>query len=74
MTADHDDRVVPGHSFKFTAELQAALPPGCQSPVLLRVEAQTGHGLGKPTSKAIAERTDVLAFLDAVLGMPALSP
>ena len=67
MTADHDDRVVPAHSFKFAAALQAARPAGCPSPVLLRVETAAGHGHGKPTSKAIAERADVLAFLDEVL-------
>ena len=66
MTADHDDRVVPAHSFKFAATLQAALPEGC-GPVLLRVEGSAGHGHGKPTSKAIEERADVLAFLDEVL-------
>jgi len=72
-TGDHDDRVVPGHSFKFAAALQAALPPGCGSRALIRVETGTGHGLGKPTSKAIAERTDVLAFLDAALTLAASS-
>ncbi|HTV10511.1 MAG TPA: prolyl oligopeptidase family serine peptidase [Acidimicrobiales bacterium] len=66
-TGDHDDRVIPGHSYKFAAALQEAAPQGCASPVLIRVEAQTGHGAGKPTSKSIAERADVLAFLDAVL-------
>jgi prolyl oligopeptidase len=60
-TGDHDDRVVPGHSFKFAAALQAA--QGGDRPVLLRVEIDTGHGAGKPTTKAIAERADVLAFL-----------
>lgn len=68
MTADHDDRVVPAHSFKFAAALQAARPAGCASPVLLRVDQQAGHGHGKPTSKAIGERTDVLAFVEAALG------
>ncbi len=66
LTGDHDDRVVPGHSFKFAAALQAA--QGGAAPVLIRVEAGTGHGAGKPTGKAIAAGTDVLAFLDAVLG------
>ena len=65
LTGDHDDRVVPGHSFKFTAALQAA--QGGAAPVLVRVETETGHGVGKPTSKAIAERADVLAFLDQAL-------
>lgn len=66
MTADHDDRVVPAHSYKFAATMQAAVAEGC-GPVLLRVESSVGHGHGKPTSKAISERTDVLTFLDEVL-------
>ena len=67
LTGDHDDRVVPGHSFKFAAALQAA--QGGARPVLIRVETAAGHGLGKPTSKRIAESTDVLAFLEQVLGL-----
>jgi prolyl oligopeptidase len=69
MTGDHDDRVVPGHSLKFAAAMQAAVAgvPGA-GPILLRVETSAGHGFGKPTSKQIAERTDVLAFLEAALG------
>lgn len=66
MTADHDDRVVPAHSFKFAAALQAGLAQGC-GPVLVRVSSSLGHGHGKPTSKAIAERADVLSFLEEVL-------
>ena len=58
-TADHDDRVVPSHSFKFAAALQAA--QGCQKPVLLRVEVQASHGY-RPTDKLIAERADQWAF------------
>jgi prolyl oligopeptidase len=58
-TADHDDRVVPSHSFKFAAALQAA--QGCQKPVLLRVEVQASHGY-RPTDKLIAERADEWAF------------
>lgn len=65
VTGDHDDRVVPGHSFKFTAALQAH--QAGPAPVLLRVETSTGHGAGKPTSKVIEERADVLAFCEAVL-------
>ncbi len=60
-TADTDDRVVPGHSFKFTAELQH-----CQAgsaPVLARIETRAGHGAGKPTSKLIEEVADQWAFL-----------
>ena len=60
-TADTDDRVVPGHSFKFTARLQA-----CQAgpaPVLARIETRAGHGAGKPLSKQIEETADQMAFL-----------
>src|SRR5947199_3636330 len=60
-TADHDDRVVPGHSFKFTATLQAA-QAGPQ-PVLIEIETKAGHGAGKPTSKVIDEQADRMAFL-----------
>jgi len=60
-TADHDDRVVPGHSFKFTAALQAA-QAGPQ-PVLIEIETKAGHGAGKPTSKLIEEQADRMAFL-----------
>ena len=64
-TADHDDRVVPAHSFKFAAALQAA--HGGDNPVLIRIETKAGHGAGKPTSKRIEEVTDQLGFLTAVL-------
>ncbi|WP_294601164.1 prolyl oligopeptidase family serine peptidase [uncultured Rikenella sp.] len=60
MTADHDDRVVPAHSFKFGATLQAA--QGCENPILLRVESDAGHGAGKPISKSIQEQTDIWSF------------
>jgi len=66
-TGDHDDRVVPAHSHKFTATLQAA--QGGPAPILTRIEVSAGHGAGKPTAKAIAERADVLAFLVKNLGM-----
>jgi prolyl oligopeptidase len=66
-TADHDDRVVPGHSFKFTAALQAA-QAGPQ-PVLIEIETKAGHGAGKPTSKLIDEQADRFAFLVKNLGM-----
>jgi prolyl oligopeptidase len=66
-TADHDDRVVPGHSFKFAAALQAA--QGGSAPVLIRIETKAGHGAGKPTSKIIEEQADRWAFLVEVLGL-----
>ncbi|HTW20278.1 MAG TPA: prolyl oligopeptidase family serine peptidase [Mycobacteriales bacterium] len=66
MTADHDDRVVPGHSFKFAAALQDA--QGGPAPVLIRVETAGGHGHGLPVHKQIAARADMLAFCEAVLG------
>lgn len=69
MTGDRDDRVVPGHSFKFAAALQAAQQ--APEPVLIRVETSAGHGAGKPTSKMIAERTDFFAFLEHALGISA---
>ncbi len=59
-TADHDDRVVPAHSFKFAAALQAA--QGGPAPALIRIETEAGHGAGKPTDKKIAEWADRLAF------------
>ncbi len=66
-TADHDDRVVPGHSFKFTAALQAA--QAGPRPVLIEIETKAGHGAGKPTSKLIEEQADRFAFLARNLGM-----
>ena len=64
-TADHDDRVWPGHSFKFAAALQAA--QAGDAPVLIRIETKAGHGAGKPTSKIIEEIADRWAFLVKVL-------
>ncbi|MGD9858418.1 MAG: prolyl oligopeptidase family protein [Planctomycetaceae bacterium] len=66
-TADTDDRVVPGHSFKFAAALQHA--QSCDNPTLIRIETRAGHGAGKPTSKVIEEITDQWAFLVKVLGI-----
>jgi prolyl oligopeptidase len=67
-TADHDDRVVPAHSFKFAAQLQA-----CQSkdgpPALIRIETSAGHGAGTALTKVIEETADEWAFLHQVLGM-----
>jgi prolyl oligopeptidase len=68
-TADHDDRVVPGHSFKFAATLQADQTG--PAPVLIRIETKAGHGAGKPTSKQIDEAADAFAFLIKNLGMTA---
>jgi prolyl oligopeptidase len=65
-TADHDDRVVPSHSFKFTAALQKA--QGCEKPVLIRVETQGSHGY-RPTDKRIAELADQWAFTAAQVGV-----
>jgi len=59
-TADHDDRVVPAHSFKFAATLQEK--HAGENPVLIRIETKAGHGAGKPTSKQIEEWTDKYAF------------
>ncbi len=64
-TADTDDRVVPAHSFKFTAALQEA--QAADKPVLIRIETRAGHGAGKPTSKIIDEIVDKLAFLVEVI-------
>jgi prolyl oligopeptidase len=66
-TADHDDRVVPSHSFKFVAALQAA--QGCDRPVLIRVETQGSHGY-RPTDKRIAELADEWAFTAAQMPQP----
>lgn len=67
MTSDHDDRVVPAHSYKFAARLQAA--QAGSAPIILRVEGNTGHGAGKPVSKQIEEHADRLAFLAKHLGL-----
>ena len=66
-TADHDDRVVPAHSFKFAAALQAA--QGCDKPTLIRIETKAGHGAGKPTTKIIEESADRWTFLVKELRM-----
>ncbi len=66
-TADHDDRVVPGHSFKFAATLQRA--QAGPAPILIRIDTKAGHGGGKPTSKQIDLATDELAFTVKNLGM-----
>lgn len=66
-TADHDDRVVPGHSFKFTARLQQVQKGN--NPTLIRVDINAGHGAGKPLGKLIDEQSDIFAFLLYHLGM-----
>lgn len=66
-TADHDDRVVPAHSFKFAATLQEK--QGCNNPVLIRIETKAGHGAGKPTAKIIDEAADMYSFVFYHLGM-----
>ena len=60
-TADHDDRVVPAHSFKFAAQLQASSTG--KNPTLIRIEKNAGHGAGKPVSKIIEEQSDIWSFL-----------
>lgn len=71
LTADHDDRVVPLHTLKYAAALQHGVgrSPGQQRPLLVRVDTRSGHGAGKPTSKAIQEDTDIFAFIAQVLGI-----
>jgi prolyl oligopeptidase len=66
-TADHDDRVVPAHSFKFAATIQA--DQACDNPVIIRIETKAGHGGGKPTTKTIEEITDEWAFFVKNLNM-----
>jgi prolyl oligopeptidase len=65
-TGDHDDRVFPAHSFKFAAAMQAA--QAGPAPVLIRIDVNAGHGMGKPTAKLIAEAADIQAFLVKALG------
>ncbi len=69
-TADHDDRVVPAHSFKFISELQRNHEG--ENPVLIRVDVSAGHGGGKPTSMLIAERADIMSFMMHNLGVDVL--
>ncbi len=66
-TGDHDDRVFPAHSFKFTAALQHADPHG--NPIILRIETRAGHGSGKPTAKQIDEAADMYAFVRKAMGL-----
>ncbi|MDQ6831091.1 MAG: prolyl oligopeptidase family serine peptidase, partial [Gemmatimonadota bacterium] len=74
-TADHDDRVVPSHSFKFTATMQAAQSavPSCERPILIRIEAQGSHGY-RPLDRRIAEQADIWAFAAQHTGMTVRPP
>ena len=69
-TADHDDRVVPAHSFKFAAQLQR--DHAGEAPVLIRIEADAGHGAGTPTAKIIEQYADVWGFAFYNLGVAGL--
>jgi prolyl oligopeptidase len=69
-TADHDDRVVPAHSFKFAAELQEK--QGGTNPVLIRIETNAGHGAGTPVSKTIEQHADIFSFTLYTMGFEAL--
>ena len=71
-TADHDDRVVPAHSFKYTAAMQEA--QAGDAPILIRVDVKAGHGAGKPTTKLIEEAADRWTFLLAALGVEPMPP
>jgi prolyl oligopeptidase len=66
ITSDHDDRVVPSHSYKFAAALQSAQKGN--APTLIRIESKAGHGAGTPTSKRIEAIVDKYAFLAKSLG------
>lgn len=66
-TADHDDRVVPAHSFKFAATLQKA--QACDNPTLIKIETNAGHGAGKPTAKVIEEAADIWSFVFYNMGV-----
>lgn len=70
-TADHDDRVVPAHSFKFTAQVQhqlADLMNRAGRPLIVRIDVRAGHGAGKPTVKRIEELADMYSFISHAVG------
>ena len=66
-TADHDDRVVPAHSFKYAATLQASYTG--DAPKLIRIDSKAGHGAGKPIAKVLEEYTDMYSFMFENLGI-----
>lgn len=70
ITSDHDDRVVPAHSFKFGAELQEK--QACSNPVLVRIETNAGHGAGRSTDQVIGENADILSFALFEMGFKTL--
>jgi prolyl oligopeptidase len=70
ITSDHDDRVVPAHSFKLGAELQEK--QNCQQPILIRIEVNAGHGAGRSTAQVIGENTDLLSFALYEMGIKKL--
>ena len=72
LTGDHDDRVVPAHSFKFAATLQDA--NGGKNPALIRIDVKAGHGAGKPIGKVIEAQTDFWSFVMYHLGMKVKTP
>ncbi len=72
ITGDHDDRVVPAHSFKFGAELQEK--QSCKNPILMRIEINAGHGAGRSTDQVIGENTDLLSFALFEMGIRNLKP
>lgn len=67
ITSDHDDRVVPAHSFKFAANLQEK--QSCSNPALIRIEVNAGHGAGRSTDQVIGENTDILSFAFYEMGI-----
>lgn len=69
MTADHDDRVVPAHSFKFAAAMQEMQKAASPNPVLIRIETKAGHGAGKPTAMIIQEQADKWSFMLYNMGL-----
>ena len=70
ITSDHDDRVVPAHSFKFGAELQEK--QSCANPILVRIEVNAGHGAGRSTEQVIGENADILSFALSEMGLKTL--